>query len=303
MANTESQTFFQSLFDISVKEQIALTLCNSASDNFFLLAGPPDFMKLTGNKRTPGLLTSDSNISKQLCPLLFTQSFNDIERKMPDPQIGSFGTANVITAPSAQTTTQKMISIGAAAYVTTNPWAMAKYSSQDNYIVNETLKDPKQRWNLLKRIYFWLLNNDNTVYQDAFKEDGEYIGDEAVNPRAVAPDAYAPWGNFGKSDIYKVPFGLMVLVAAKDKSPIALRYYEGCILQDVDGGLNLRAGLGTPTSFGGTSSLNLTYTRVRTFTKDESENIAGKGVNAGKPSILQQLIEDYASATTFTAEQ
>lgn len=302
MANNK-QTFFQSLFDISVREQVALTLCNSASDNFFLLSGPPDFLSLAGSRTgADGLYQTDgkSDIAKAVCPLLFTQSFNDIERKMPDPQIGSFGTANVITAPSAQTTTQKMISIGAAAYVTTNPWAMAKYAD-NSYIIDTVFQDTRQRWNLLKRIYFWLLNHKDETIRKAFKDDGEYIGDEADNPRAVAPDQYAPWGNFGKSDIYKVPFGLMVLVAAKDKSPIAIRYYEGCILQDVDGGLNLRAGLGTPTAFGGTSSLNMTYTRVRTFTERECKNIAGEGNGAAGGSILTKLLEEYGSSTATQA--
>lgn len=296
MAN-ETTSFFSNLFDISVKEQVALALCNSASDTFFILSGPPEFNNLGGVTGTTNL-SDTSDASKDLCPLLFTQSFTDIERKYPDPQIGSFGTANVITAPTANTTTQKSISIGAAAYVTTNPWALAIYGSQDGYLRDERLKNKAVRWNLLKRIYFWLVNHSDKSIRDAFLDDnnGEYLGDEAQNSRAVAPDHYAPWGNFAKSDIYKVPFGLMVLVAAKDKSPISLRYYEGCILQDVDGGMNLRAGIGTPTSFAGTASLALTYTKVRTFTKTDSENIAGKGSSTGNTSILQKIIDSYGSA-------
>lgn len=301
---TNSNTFFSNLFDISVKEQVALTLCNSASDNFFILSGPPSFDNLGGMSGVTNLYeidnssTTNNKNAQKLCPLLFTQSFNDIERRYPDPQLGSFGTNNLITAPSANTTTQKSISIGAAAYVTTTPWAMAKFTSTSYLIAQlQDTEGRKQRWNLLKRLYFWLLNNEN--YISSFTgNDAEYIGDEAENQRAVAPDICAPWGNFAKSDLYKVPFGLMVLVAAKDKSPISLRYYEGCLLQDVDGGINLRAGVGQPTAFSGTSSLTCTYTKVRTFNDTESTAIAGSGTGAGDSSLLQKLLNDFGKSLT-----
>lgn len=100
-----------------------------------------------------------------------------------------------------------------------------------------------------------------------------------------------------KSDLYKVPFGLMVLVAAKDRSPISLKYYEGCVLQDVDGGTNLRAAVGQPTTFSGTGSLSCTYTRVQTFNSEEAKNIAGKGSSTADSSLLEELIKDFGAST------
>lgn len=286
-------SFFSQLFDISVREQVALALCNSASDSFFILSGPPEFDKLISNRDSDASrLSLSSAASSKLCPLLFTQSFVDVERKYPDPQIGSFGTPNLITAPSANTTTQKSLMIGAAAYVTTNPWAM-NIDKTDWGVA--ALKDDRQRWNLLKRLYFWILINNN--YYNSFVQ--EYIGNEAAKPRVVAPDEYAPWGNFAKSDLYKVPFGLMVLVAAKDKSPISLKYYEGCVLQDVDGGTNLRAAVGQPTTFSGTGSLSCTYTRVQTFTDQQARNIAGNGAGVKQSdTLLYKLLKEFGQSTT-----
>jgi len=285
-------SFFAQLFDISVREQVDLALCNSASDSFFILSGPPSFEKLGLSTSTDNNLTVKSSNIQELCPLLFTQSFADIERKYPDPQIGSFGTPNLITAPSASTTTQKSLMIGAAAYVTTNPWASG---AGEPLNMPSDLTRKEQRWNLLKRMYFWLLVRENGKYYEKIKS--EYYANEASKPRAVAPDEWAPWGNFAKSDLYKVPFGLMVLVAAKDRSPISLKYYEGCVLQDVDGGTNLRAAVGQPTTFSGTGSLSCTYTRVQTFNSEEAKNIAGKGSSTTGSSLLEELIADFGAST------
>ena len=283
-------TYFTNLFDISVRDQVSLALSNSASDTFFLLSGPPSFKDLSGQSDT-SLDTFDKNSVDMLCPLLFSQSFVDNEQKMPDQQIGSLGTANTVTAPSGTTATAKTISVQAAAYVTAKPFA----GDSDQPYKGTFLVGKKHRWNMLKRIYYWLLN-DNT-HDFSKRVEQEYIGNEAKKPWAVAPDVLAPWGNFAKSDLYKVPFGIMVVVASKDRSPLKITYYEGCVLQSA-GYAELAANMQQPVTFAGTGGFQATFTKRVTFNDTECANIAGKGTNGSdRGSLFSDLLEAYGGST------
>ena len=288
-------TYFTNLFDISVRDQVSLALSNSASDTFFLLSGPPSFKDLSGTDAT----TQDeatagdfnTNSVKKLCPLLFSQSFVDTEQKMPDQQIGSLGTSNTVTAPSGTTATAKTISVQAAAYVTAKPFAGDYDQTYDGDFLKQESKDKPHRWNMLKRIYYWLLNDPKF----SKKVMDEYIGNEAKKPWAVAPDVLAPWGNFAKSDLYKIPFGIMAVVASKDRSPLKITYYEGCVLQGA-GYAELAANMQQPVTFAGTGGFQSTFTKRVTFSDNECKNIAGTGTSGSDRSLFSDLLSAYGSS-------
>ena len=300
---------FPNLFDIGVREQVSLALCNSASDTFFLLSGPPSFVD-TGITVTGGSSgTMDTTATyTSLCPLLFTMSFTDSENKQPDQQIGSFGTANTVTAPSPFTPTYKAIQVGAAAYVTSNPCAGASGRSGDSgtYLA-PTIDGYTNQWNLLKRLYYWLLADSATVGApnssgDLFKL---FFGSEEQNPNAVAPDPSCIWGNFAKSDLYKVPFGLMVAVCDKSKRGQTVRYYEGCVLQQA-GANNLDAGIGRVTTYQGTGGFTCTYSKCRTFTRGEIDTMMGASGKSGSGNLgnlgfLEKLLTRYGGSGNASA--
>lgn len=287
-------SFFTNLFDISVRDQVSLALSNSASDTFFLLSGPPSFQDLSGNNADTEKNASRGNFDQnrnKLCPLLFSQSFVDSEQKMQDQQIGSLGTANTVTAPSGTAITSKSISVQAAAYVTAKPFA-GDAALTDQKIFGSA-DNSSHRWNMLKRLYFWLITD--TKFGPEVKK--EYIGNEAKRPWAVAPDVLAPWGNFAKSDLYKIPFGVMAVVASKDRSPLKITYYEGCVLQGA-GFAELAVNLQQPVTFAGTGGFQATFTKRVTFTDTECGNIAGQAGTSGsdRGSLFQELLQAYGSA-------
>lgn len=284
---------FPNLFDIGVREQVSLALCNSASDTFFLLSGPPSFLD-SGMSTAGGQVSgvADSASLGKMCPLLFTMSFADQENKQPDQQIGSFGTANTVTAPSPFTPTYKAISVGAAAYVTSNPCAK-KGDRDDTAYMLKTPEDGPNKWNLLKRLYYWLLADTELMGEDAGEFRGLYIGNESEKPNAVAPDDYEIWGNFAKSDLYKVPFGLMAVICDKNKYGQAIRYYEGCVLQQA-GNSNIDAGLGRVTTYQGTDGFSCTYAKCRTFTRGEINTmIPGSYESGSNAGFLQKVLERF----------
>ncbi len=310
--------FFTDLFDISVREQIALALCNSASDSFFLLSGPPQFSKLGENPislfngATDVTTVSEGNGLTRLCPLLFSQQFTDYEPKTPDPLLYSLGTSNSVVAPSSGVTTQKQISVQAAAYVTRDPWALNN-KANDTYIQSGSaaaFQPLDQRWNMLKRLYFWLLNDPNYVEYFSNSDapgsasDKSYIGDESQKPWAVAPDTNAPWGNFAKSDVYKIPFGLMAVVATKDRVPLKITYYEGCLLQNLIGA-ELNASLNAPVTYAGTSGFTCTFARRKTFSDQECMSIAGNEgtdevLSSGTNGLFSAILTDYLGTANGT---
>lgn len=303
--------FFTDLFDISVREQIALSLCNSASDTFFLLSGPPKFDKLqelTTSDQTgtsAGSVTSEQALSK-LCPLLFSTQFADSENKNPDPLLYSLGTANTVVAPASSSVTQKQLYVTASAYVTKDPWALNQKSSDSYLDQNGAAAGENQRWNMLKRLYFWMLND--TTYTKFFPEDpagdgsdASYIGNESVYPWAVAPDRNAPWGNFAKSDLYKIPFGIMAVTATKDRVPLKITYYEGCLLQSLMGA-ELSAALQTPVTYAGTSGFTASFAKRVTFSDKDCLNICGVNspggvLSAGSGSLFSMILSDYLSTS------
>lgn len=306
--------FFTDLFDISVREQIALSLCNSASDTFFLLSGPPKFDKLQdillGSSTTTisaGSVTASSPLSK-LCPLLFSTQFADSENKNPDPLLYSLGTANTVVAPASSSVTQKSLYVTASAYVTKDPWALNQKAGTSYLEDGSPAKidgGKNQRWNMLKRLYFWMLND--STYANYFPKepnaDGSstsYIGNEAVYPWAVAPDVNAPWGNFAKSDLYKIPFGIMAVTATKDRIPLKVTYYEGCLLQSLMGA-ELSAALQTPVTYAGTSGFTASFAKRITFSDKDCLNIcgiSGDGVlDAGNGGLFSQILEDYLNTS------
>lgn len=307
--------FFTDLFDISVREQIALSLCNSASDTFFLLSGPPKFDKLqdlTKSVQTgisAGSVEAGQALSK-LCPLLFSTQFVDSENKNPDPLLYSLGTANTVVAPASSSVTQKQLYVTASAYVTKDPWALNQKSSGSYLDQNGAAAGENQRWNMLKRLYFWMLNDE--AYAGFFPEDpagdgsdASYIGNESVYPWAVAPDRNAPWGNFAKSDLYKIPFGIMAVTATKDRVPLKITYYEGCLLQSLMG--SEHAALQTPVTYAGTSGFTSSFAKRVTFSDKDCLNICGISANgvlsAGNGSLFSMILSDYLNTSTPSSEE
>lgn len=306
--------FFTDLFDISVREQIALALCNSASDTFFLLSGPPKFSKLEGALKEGTTVESvtEGSALTQLCPLLFSTQFVDNESKNPDPLLYSLGTANTVVAPASSSVTQKTLQVVASAYVTRDPWALNQKAGATYLNSGSAAADDaeNQRWNMLKRLYFWMLNNKE--YADFFKaptdtEVTSYIGNEAIYPWAVAPDTKAPWGNFAKSDLYKVPFGLMAVTATKDRVPLKITYYEGCLLQTLFGA-ELSAALQTPVTYAGTSGFTASFAKRQTFSDQECLTMAGletaNGVlNSGTGNLFSKILSDYLNTSETDGEE
>lgn len=293
-------SFFTNLFDISVRDQVSLALSNSASDTFFLLSGPPSFSDLSKSGAASSQDTAEAgqfdDYASLLCPLLFSQSFVDSEQKMPDQQIGSLGTSNTVTAPSGATVTSKTITVQAAAYVTAKPFAgdsQEKAVRRTGLLAPQYLLNGKPHcWNMLKRLYYWLITDSDFGPQIA----EAYIGNEAKKPWAVAPEYTAPWGNFAKSDLYKIPFGIMAVVASKDRSPLKITYYEGCVLQGA-GYAELSATLQQPVTFAGTGGFQTTFTKRVTFNDEQCKLIAGTGTDSsGRGNLFQQLLKAYGGS-------
>lgn len=237
-------------FDLSIRDQIEASLLNGASDSFFLFSGPPEF----GSLALSGVNNQDLSNNGGLCPLLFATSFVDPDDRPMDGALMSMGTQKVIAAPSTSAPNLRRVQVGAGALVTKKP---GRGATAD------------ERWNFLKRIfYFCIVNSEMAPY---FGEGGSFYGDETVIPHAVAPEYKSVWGNFGRSFVYKSPFGLLAVAVSKSGIPLTVKYYQGCVLQNV--GPQLTAGINQPIIFAGSNGFAATYATVKTFTENDATAI------------------------------
>jgi len=272
-------------FDLTVRDQVEAQILNGGGDNFFLFSGPPSFNKITTGlaKATGGDLegvqSDGSEADPWLCPLLFTSSFSDPDYRPPDGQLGSFGTQKTIAAPSFSNPAPRSIMVGSMALVTAHP-KRGKLSAEQQ----------QEQWNMLKRLYYWMIQNRENYpeIEAVFATDKGYIGNEKNFPQAIAPQIEMAFGNFARSSFYKIPIGIMAVALNKSAEPLSVRYYEGVTIQGV--GPQLQAGLNQPIMLSGNSTnMQMTYTEVNTFTKEQAKNLVGTADNA------EQLIYNVIS--------
>lgn len=252
-----------SFFDITLKDSMDAQLRNGGSDTFFLFSGPPSFNRLKER--------SDS-----LCPLLFTNSFNDPDGRPGDIPVGSFGTSKVVMANSGSNPGPRSLQIGSAPLVTSNPSG----ASLEEAGVSKTAK-----WNFLKRLFYWLIVSEATTGIRAALLD-PYIGASGkIEP--VAPSYDDIFMNFSRSAFYKIPFGIFAVALTKNMGNLAVMYYEGCTLQDVGG--QLTTGMGMPIQLTGSSGAAITYLNPIRLTDTEVNMIVSYNTTSDASAVLAAL--------------
>ncbi|MFA5457370.1 MAG: hypothetical protein WC261_07040 [Synergistaceae bacterium] len=258
-------------FDLSIRDQIEASMLNGASDSFFLFSGPPQFESIA----LDAIKNSDLNATNGgLCPLLFATSFVDPDDRPMDGSLMSMGTQKVIAAPSTSAPNLRRVQVGAGALVTKKP--------------GRGTDGATEHWNFLKRVfYFCIVNSEMSGY---FGEKGSFYGDETTNPNAVAPEYGTVWGNFGRSFVYKTPFGLMAVAVSKSGIPLTIKYYQGCVLQQV--GPQLTAGINQPIIFAGSNGFSATYATVKTFTRQAAGDILITG-NTDEAGYMKTFLNTF----------
>lgn len=244
-----------SFFDITLRDSVDAQLRNGGSDTFFLFSGPPSFARL---KDKP-----DS-----LCPLLFTNSFNDPDGRPGDMPVGSFGTSKVVMANSGSNPGPRSLQIGSAPLVTSHPLG----------------DDNTSKWNFLKRLFFWLIEKEDESIKDALLTP--YIGTSGkIEP--IAPAVTDIFMNFSRSSFYKFPFGIFAVALTKNMENLSVFYYEGCTLQDVGG--QLTTGMGMPIQLTGSSGAAITYVNPVRLTDAEVKGIVSYSSTSDASAILAAL--------------
>jgi len=216
-------------FDVSLKDQLDVTFQSLASDKFFVFSGPPKF-------------TSVMSKGRYLCPLLFTQSFSVNENQAGGPRLGSIGTTTVIDMPSTQGS--GTIQIGYAAVVTGEPKVLlaGDDTAQEGTVA---VTEDTPRYDFVKRLFYDAIH---------FKSGGKSLIDYFL-PTSDKESKKSPMGftvvgknindiftNFGKSEFYQIPFGMLVVMLTKGNAQVTTRYYEGCKLYQKGGTLLAQAG-------------------------------------------------------------
>jgi hypothetical protein len=251
-----------SFFDITLRNHVDAQLRNGGSDSFFLFSGPPSFIRLASKP--------DS-----LCPLLFTNSFNDPDGRPGDMPVGSFGTSKVVMANSGSNPGPRSLQIGSAPLVTSHPFGA----------------DTSSKWNFLKRLFYWLIVKEDKDIKDALLMP--YIGSSGrLEP--VAPSINDLFLNFSRSSFYKIPFGIFALALTKNMESLSVTYYEGCTLQDVGG--QLTAGMGMPIQLTGSSGAAITYIKPVRLTDAEVSGIVSYNATGSDAAAMLAAIAKITSS-------
>lgn len=262
-------------FDLSVRDQIEAAIKNGASDSFFLFSGTPTFSGLGGVTTF-----AQGVVNNKLCPLLFATGFQDPDNRAQDGSLMTMGSQQIIAAPSTAAPSPRYIQINAGALVTGSPNRGAGGNGEDN-----------EQWNLLKRIFYFMIKSDKSEISSMFGANGTMYGNEEEKSYAVAPDYNSVWGNFTRSFVYKTPFGLLAVALTKSMGIMSVKYYQGCVLQSV--GPALTAGINQPIMFSGSNGITATYTKVRTFPISEAKRLVGDGAGSQEAAYLNSVLKAF----------
>jgi hypothetical protein len=268
-------------FDLSIRDQVEASILNGGSDNMFLFSGPPQFATLgsvgAAAEAVDGVVASNGSNLDCLCPLLFTNSFNEPDPRPGRMSLNTLGGKKTISAPNTGNPNLRNLVIGAMSLVTGRPgFSISGLLDQAS--------TSQEQWNLLKRAYWWAINSPQTDITDLFKEGNGFIGDQSEHPEAVAPDEFSCWGNFGRSSFYDMPFGILALGVNKGGVAIKAKYYEG--VQILAAGAELSAQINGPISVSSTNGLTLSFSNVKTFTQANAGEILGGDDTAEKRLLM-----------------
>lgn len=251
-------------FDITLRDSIDAQLRNGSSDSFFLFSGPPAFTRLASGK------------ADALCPLLYTNSFNDPDGRPGDMPVGSFGTSKVVMANSGSNPGPRSLQIGSAPLVTSHPKGPGSSTDYPGLDITSS------KWNFLKRLFYWLIEEEELVRVALLSP---YIGQDKIE--AIAPDINDIFQNFSRSPFYKIPFGIFAIALTKNMETLSAIYYEGCTLQDVGG--QLTAGMGMPIQLTGSSGAAITYTKPYRLTEAQVTSIVSYSQGTGTANMLAAI--------------
>ena len=241
----DSNNTLSSYFDITVRQQLETQFKTSPHDKFFLFSSLPTFDAITGTQ------TSAKNYS--LCPLMFTNTFNAFDPRIPGGQIGSLGTSKVIQQNSPGGG-PKSFQIGSFAVITGDP--------------NGADTDKNMKWTLAKKLFYPLLmaakNGDETckLLVDQFLVNDTSGGFHPPNSspyKVIAQDINDVFTNFGESEFYDIPFGLLVVTLTKGNDFVSARFLEMCKLADQ--GPMTQAMLNNPSIVSGAQGVSGGYSR------------------------------------------
>ena len=204
-------------FDTSVREQLEATFSSISSDKVFLFAGPPKFINA-------------SEAGRSLCPLLFSTGINIGEGRALGGQAGSLGSNTFIDLPSSRGNHQ--ITVSSYAVVTGKPTKTIEAGEVQT--TNTSTFQEEERWNLLKRVYYDAINFEGSggkLIDFFLPESDQSTAKTSLGFTPVGLDAKDLFTNFGKSEFYEVPFGILAILMTKSHSIVTTRYFEGCKLQ------------------------------------------------------------------------
>lgn len=213
-------------FDVSVKDQLEITFKSLSSDKFFIFSGPPKFN-----------LIADDN--RPLCPILFTQSVNIQESQGGGARLPVIGSSTIIDLPSTQGT--GAIQIGASAIVTGTPKVLLNTGESDTTI------DTTEKWDFIKRLYYDAITftpatGSKKLIEYFLPTDGADAKKSSMGFTTIGKTVKDIFTNFGKSEFYQIPFGMLVIMMTKSNDHVTTRYYENCKLQQKAGTFIAQAG-------------------------------------------------------------
>lgn len=248
MANLEPLSKY---FDLNVKQQVLAAWQTTPFDKTFFFSGPARFEQFGSSNSIVG---NEADFKKYLCPLLFTQSVTVMENRIPGGTVGSLGTPTIITLPSPGSAGNQ-IQLGGFAVITGDPAT----ENSEATATNLTMK-----YNLLKRMYYYLMQTSGTGGENEellarFMESNTTAAYSQY--RKIAWDRNDLFTNFGLSEFYEIPFGILSITLSKGNDTVFVRYYEHATIMDA--GPQVQANLGAPTSLHGSGGLGIRFLKEK----------------------------------------
>ncbi len=128
---------------------------------------------------------------------------------------------------------QHSISVSSYAVVTGKPTKTVETGQVQT--TNTSAFEEEERWNLLKRVFYDAINFEaqkgGKLIDFFLPVPGATSTKTSLGFTPVGLDAKDIFTNFGKSEFYEIPFGIMMVLMTKSHSIVTSRYFEGCKIQ------------------------------------------------------------------------
>jgi len=212
-------------FDIDAEEKVVAEFNSGSSRKTFVFSGPPLYSLLKDSDRV-------------LCPLVFTTSFTASSSVVPGNQVPSLGTTDMVIIDSGNIG-GRQISISSSGLFTPKPKKLLVGNSKKNTSTTKLVFSEK--YGFIKRLFYDAINTSDLL-KYYLPDTSTANNKSSIGFTTVGASKDDIFTDFGSSEFYKLPIGILAVTLSNANKELLIRYYENVRVTGLGGGISARVG-------------------------------------------------------------